>query len=124
MASTTWAWKARILVRTRPANRSGSLSPAASASRRARPLCPKMFESTEPSLMLAACKVFDALDVAGRLAGQLLASAGEVAQGLLGERGYEARPTRPWASKSASYVASFTSVLRPGTVNRAGFLGG
>src|SRR3954452_25052406 len=33
----------------------------------------------------------DALDVAGLLAGQLLAGAGEVAQGLLGERGHEAR---------------------------------
>ena len=34
----------------------------------------------------------DALDVAGLLAGQLLAGTGEVAQGLLGERGHEARP--------------------------------
>ena len=36
------------------AGRSGSLSPAASASSRARLLWPMMFESTEPSLMLAA----------------------------------------------------------------------
>src|SRR3954469_13521077 len=34
----------------------------------------------------------EALDVAGLLAGELLAGTSEVAQGLLGERGYEARP--------------------------------
>src|SRR3954462_1822563 len=57
----------------------------------------------------------DALDVAGLLAGQLLAGTGEVAQGLLGERGHEPGRMRPWASRSASHMASFTSVLRPGT---------
>src|SRR3954449_6829182 len=57
----------------------------------------------------------DALDVTGLLAGQLLASAGEVAPGLLGDRWDEAGPNETMASRSASHVASFTSVLRPGT---------
>ena len=71
--------------------RSGSLSPAASASRMARPLSPMMSESTEPSLRLAACSgLVDALDVTGLLADQLLAGAGQVAQRLHRRRRHEA----------------------------------
>ena len=54
------------------------------------------------------------LQVAGAGAGKLLARAQQVAPLLRDDVGHEAGADRPWASRSASRVASFTSVLRPG----------
>src|SRR5215207_9033643 len=75
-----------------------------------------MFESTEPSLMVAACKVlsmrwtwlaFSRVScLRARVRSRSACSESE---------GTKLGRMRPWASRSASHVASFTSVLRPGT---------
>ena len=57
-ASLSKAGDALIRLLARPANRSGSLSPAISASIMARPLAPIISEMTELSLMLASSSVF------------------------------------------------------------------
>src|SRR5918998_4213172 len=80
-----------------------------------------MFESTEPSLMVAACKVLSirwtwlafSRVSCWRARVRSRRACSEIDGTKLGRR-------RPWASRSASHVASFTSVLHVGLASRPG----
>ena len=60
--------------------------------------------------------LLEALAALGHLKHELLARARQIPQGLNGSGRDKARPDKPWARKSGSQVASFTWVLRPGTL--------
>ena len=78
------------------ANRSGSVSPAMSAARIARPLTPRMSVSTHVSFTFASSSVFCRRCVCRAISpNQLLAGSRQVAQFLDRSRRHEAAPNQP-----------------------------
>ena len=83
----------------------------------ARPLIPQDIADDARELQVGVLQhLLDAQRVLGDLAHQLLPRPGQIAQVMNGGRRYKLLRIDPYASKSAIHVASFTSLLRPGTL--------
>ena len=95
----------------------GSPSPATSASSIARPLLPSRSVTTPSSLTLASSSVFCSRSTwLARSRTSCLRVRRSERSSAVGPSGTKLARIRPCASSSASQVASFTSVLRPGHV--------
>ena len=115
-ASSSSARLALTRVVMREARCSGSLWPSMSACSTARPPLPRMSLSTTLSLRLASSSTFSMrCTCAARSRTNCLRVRVSVRSSCTATGGTKLARISPWASRSASHMASLTSVLRPGT---------
>ena len=104
----------RTLVQS--ANRSGSVSPAMSAARIARPLTPRMSVTTRVSFTFASSSVFCKRCVCRAISRtSCLRVRVRSRNSWIGAGGTKLPRISPCANRSAIQAASFRSLLRPGT---------